>query len=102
MTEVFVDVVHWVFAIKYWSLSVKLELIKSGQNVDKNNTLFTIFYVVGIVMNVAAGIFVGSFKLSKSQNVNSILSIVGIFIVLITCFVLIDAYRRFAKSSPTE
>ncbi len=96
------DVVHWVFAIKYWSLSVKLELIKSGQNVDKNNTLFTIFYVVGIVINVAAGIFVGFFKLSKNKDVTQMLSFVGIFIVLLTCLVLIDAYRRFAKASPTE
>lgn len=86
---------HWVFAVKYWSLSYKLELIRNQEDADKNRKLFTTIYVIGIFLNVAAGIFI-------AFSVGWILFFLGITIIFITCFVLFDAYRRFAKVSQTD
>ena len=33
------NVVHWVFAMQYWTLALKLELLKNGEDPGKHNTL---------------------------------------------------------------
>jgi hypothetical protein len=61
VTEVCCDVVHWVFAMKYWSLACKLELQNRNEDPDKHNTVFMVIFVVGIVFNTMAGIVMGAY-----------------------------------------
>ena len=31
------NVVHWIFALRYWTLAHKIERMKQGKNPDKHN-----------------------------------------------------------------
>ena len=81
--------------MKYWSLSYKLELIQSRKDADKRNELFQIINIVGIVVNVVAGVFITLLD-------SNILFFLGLSLIFITCFFLLDAFRRFGKVSPAE
>jgi hypothetical protein len=48
------DVVHWVFAMKYWTLACKLELVKNGEDPAKQNALQMTIFVIGLILNIAA------------------------------------------------
>ena len=50
------DVVHWVFAFKYWSLSLKLQIIGENGDPDSINKLLYVLFTVGVLLNVTAGI----------------------------------------------
>ena len=52
-------------------------------------------------MNVGAAIFIVS-NLTNSKKINLILEFCGIIVVIFTCIVLLDAFRRFAVASPAE
>jgi hypothetical protein len=49
-------VTHWIFAMKYWSISYRLELFTTGENADKHTTKFTVLNAVGIFFNILAGV----------------------------------------------
>lgn len=38
VTEVFSDCAHWVFAMKYWVLSVQLEMLYKREDPSKSKT----------------------------------------------------------------
>jgi hypothetical protein len=46
---------HWAFALKYWSLSIKIELISKDQDVDSKNKMFWILMLSGIILNMFQG-----------------------------------------------
>lgn len=47
---------HWIFAFKYWSLSLKMEIISVNGDPDSLNTLFYIMFYIGLLLNMLAGI----------------------------------------------
>lgn len=59
LTTVCFDVVHWVFALKYWSVSLKIKLISDGRDPDLHNNIFYILLFTGIVLCAASGVLFG-------------------------------------------
>lgn len=55
VTNVCQNEVHWIFAIKYWSLAAKLELIKKGQDPDKFDRRFQIYMWCGVAITLVIG-----------------------------------------------
>ena len=51
------NISHWIFAFKYWSLAVKLEYLRKGEDTDKLNGKFLIALVIGIVANFLLSMF---------------------------------------------
>ena len=54
---------HWVFAMKYWSIACRLELIQKNENSEKLNARFTWLNVFGILFNLLAALgvaFIGN------------------------------------------
>lgn len=47
---------HWIFAFKYWTLAVKVELLKKLQDPNQLNTKFSVVFFLGIIFNLIAGI----------------------------------------------
>ena len=54
---------HWIFAFKYWTVAMKLEWLKKGQDPNKWNNWFLIALIVGILANCFTNWF---FQLSIS------------------------------------
>jgi hypothetical protein len=50
--EAIYNSVHWIFALKYWTLSFKVQLMKQGRDPDVYNRLFIGLFIVGILFNV--------------------------------------------------
>ncbi len=95
MTEIVSCVVHWIFAMKYWSLSVKLELIQQRIDPDTNNVLFFRIYVVGIIANVLAGIGIGLTVILPTNKIVLLYSDIALIPMIASCVFLSNAYYRF-------
>jgi len=50
---------HWIFALKYLAVSMKLEWLKTGQDPNKYNNWFLIALTVGVLANCLAVWFFG-------------------------------------------
>ena len=89
------NVTHWIFAIKYWVLACKLQLIAQNQNPNKSNTFFTVVYYFGIAFNLVCGavygvpLSAGSWKYLAVQILQ--------LCILVTCAFLADAFRRLKQ-----
>ena len=87
--------------MRYWALANKLELLNQGQNPDKLNQKQKIILWSGIAVTLVIGVL----SMMQGNPVNNkravaILNFVKMLcmlVLLISCFVLIDAYRRFRK-----
>lgn len=93
------DVVHWVFAFKYWTVACKLEQMKRGANPDQYNTWYSVFFGAGIFVNLATGVVftLGGFvKISKKAS--TISTSVFMLPLILSCIFLFDAFRRFRKT----
>jgi hypothetical protein len=95
--------------MKYWSLACKLQLMQTGQDVNKMNRLFNIIFFLGAAVNLAACV-VGSWvfvqdysrtSFSASNGWIDTLAFALAVILLISCCFLGDAFRRL-KSVGTE
>jgi hypothetical protein len=47
---------HWVFAFKYWSLAIKIEYIKKGQDFNSMNNGFRVALIVGVLVNLLSAL----------------------------------------------
>ena len=102
ITEVLSDLVHWIFAFKYWTVAIKLEKINRGANPDLNNRFYKVIFVAGSVLNIAAGIVtsVGGFAsiTGVTRQRCDIASSVFLLPLFLSCVFLWDAFRRFRKT----
>ena len=96
MTEVVSCVVHWIFATKYWSLSVKLQLIQQRVDPETKNALFFRIYVAGIIANVFAGIGLGLPVILPTNKFVLVYSYIAIVPMIASCVFLANAYQRFS------
>jgi hypothetical protein len=100
VTEVLSDVAHWVFAVKYWVLSCQLEMIYKRDDPSKSKTKFQVIFVVGIVLNVIAGVVTalsGNPSKNKLYKALSISKSVFTIPLIVSCCFLGDAFRRLTK-----
>lgn len=102
MTEVSSDLVHWIFAFKYWTVAIKLEKIKLGENPDLNNRFYKAIFVFGFVLNLAAGIVtcLSGFAsvAGETRRRCDIATAVFLLPLFLSCVFLWDAFRRFKKT----
>ncbi len=84
---------HWVFAIKYWIVACKLELILKHNDPNQHNLRDQYISVIGLVFNVTAGIMYGipipGWYLFLEQAMQ--------LCVVVSCIFLGDAFRRLQK-----
>jgi hypothetical protein len=90
--QISINVVHWIFAMKYWVLACKLQALHNNLDPHQHNKRFQVIYVVGLIINVVAGV---------AYACPAELALVIAFIVLplqicilISCVLLADAFRR--------
>jgi len=86
-----INTVHWVFAMKYWSVSRRLELIKAGKNPNQLNSMHRTFYIAGILFNVVGGLMYG---IPIINDWIIILVQVMQLGIIVSCILLADAFRR--------
>jgi hypothetical protein len=91
--------VHWVFAMKYWGVAKKLQLLETNQDPDKFNLVFQRIFWVGFVLNVMSGILLGVpyFVVWYNWFVNLIQ-----ICIFFSCGFLIDAFRLLSKLKSRE
>jgi len=92
------NTIHWISAMKYWTLAYKLKLIKEKQDPDQHNNKFMLIFVVGIIFNLLSAIF-NQCALSYKLNDKVVpLTYTALFFTLplfISWLLLSDAFRRF-------
>lgn len=44
----FGTLIFWVFAVKYWGLARKLQLLEQGKNMDEENRKLSIILFIGV------------------------------------------------------
>jgi hypothetical protein len=59
------EIVHWLFAIKYWSVAVKMELLTQNKDLDTHNKLFYFLFWAGIAINLTGGFLDGFVDLEQ-------------------------------------
>ena len=96
----FSNTVHWVFAMKYWGVAKKLQLLETNQDPDKFNKVFMRIFWVGFVLNVISGfILIG--VLFAGAWINRLWNFMQLCI-LVSCGFLIDAFRLLSKLKSRE
>lgn len=95
--------VHWVFAMKYWSLSYKLQLIQSGRNTDHMTRTFNIIFFSVAALQIASCItgswvFITDYQMGgNKKRWLEITAFLLTFLLPIPCLFLLDAFRRMGK-----
>jgi len=87
-------VAHWAFAMKYWSLSVKLRLMSSNKDPDIHNKKFWIMFLIGIILNLAVG-GVYIWAIWDVSNQHTVYVDISQVPMMCTCLMLFDSLRRF-------
>ena len=92
------NTIHWVFAVKYWTLAYKVKMIKERMNPDKHNNKFMLILVIGIISNILSAIFnqcALSVKLNEKVFPLTITALVFTVPLFLSWLLLSDAFRRF-------
>ncbi len=88
--------VHWVFAMKYWSVAKKLQLLESNQNPEKFNSLFMWIFWIGLLINLAFGYLIYGTVITVAWFI-WMTSLMQFLCILLSCVFLIDAFRLLKK-----
>jgi hypothetical protein len=99
------NIVHWIFAVKYWALSFKVKQLKEGRNPDTYNKLFMTLFITGIILNFVSamiGNLSQSLKLDKKAKQLTIAALVLTAPLYVSFATLIDAFRRFKNTKSPE
>ena len=110
--------VLWIFSLKYWSLSIKLQKIKSLKDQNQLNSLFQVLLYGGLSLITLAVIFAATSLLQLAQtelnlrnDENTLFSGAGItdFVIVLASTLLsflllfvVDGYRRLRTVELSE
>lgn len=106
-SELCFNISHWIFAFKYWTLAIKVQMLKKGQDPNKMNRRFIIVFAAGIVANVIYCFLIQFSATSKFTNDIrkrnlAIAAFVFLSAIYASWIVLCDAFRRFSNSKRSE
>lgn len=82
---------HWVFAMKYWGVAKKLQLLETNQDPDRFNVVFKYIFWFGFALNVISGLIF--FGIPFFGRWYEILCNVLQLVIFVSCGFLIDAFR---------
>ncbi len=100
-------VTHWIFAFKYWTLALKVEKLKQGQDPSTGDRFYRIVLLIGICLNlVGAMMFAISLDLKISSSLTKERLLISALVfstpLYASWIILVDAFRRFSKSKSSE
>ena len=101
--QCFSNTAHWVFAMKYWCVAKKLQLLETKQDPDKFNAMFLWIFWIGVGLNVMSGLMIAFIPLILSLPWWSSYNLAGQLMqlcIFISCGFLIDAFRLLSKQKP--
>jgi len=104
-SEICYNTVHWIFAMKYWSLSYKVQLLKLNRDPDVFNRQFTVALLIGICLNMLSALFnnlASSSKLALEAQKLTITALVFTTPLYVSFAILLDAFRRFRNTKSSE
>ena len=55
LAQSLIEVAHWTFAIKYWCLSFKIQLMIDNRDPDIHNKKFWVLHIIGLLLNLSVG-----------------------------------------------
>ena len=93
--------VHWIFAMKYWSLSIKYELVTQGKDPDKDNKKLMVLLITGVIINILAAITETRLKLEQ-YTVFAVFNFLLQLCLLASCGLLYNAFSRFKRYTNVE
>ena len=98
---IFSNVTHWLFATKYWTLSLKLEMIKTSSDITKHDKKSALVFWIGFVFCIISAILMGyQFNLKPGLKPTNIIILIFELIPLTTCFFLYNALMRINRVNP--
>ena len=104
-SEICYNTVHWIFAMKYWSLSYKVQQLKLNRDPDVFNRQFTVALLIGICLNMLSALFnnlASSSKLALEAQKLTITALVFTTPLYLSFAILLDAFRRFRNTKSSE
>lgn len=91
LSQAVFNVIHWIFAMKYWFLSKRLQQFQQGKNPNADYKFIITTYYIGLVVNVICGVVYGiPIFTGWIFYTTSLLQLC----ILVSCVFLIDAFRR--------
>lgn len=89
------SVSHWLFAMQYWSLSLRLTQLVRNKDVSSVTVPTVIVGALGLIFNLASGWFViKAFKYPGNQFWATSTKIMNVMPSVISLLFLIDSLRR--------
>lgn len=104
-SEICYNTVHWVFAMKYWTLSYKVQQLKLNKDPDVFNQQFRVALLIGICLNMFSAIInnlASSGKLASEAQQLTITALVFTLPLYVSFALLFDAFRRFRNIKSSE
>jgi len=99
--------IYWIFAVKYWSIAVKIELAVDEQDINKRNKLISGLLFGGGVIIAVSTVFV-SIKANQDFKHRSSSTWIDLFNYTILAtwfcpfFLLMDSFRRLYRTQITN
>ena len=93
------NVSHWILAVQYWSLSMKLEAMLNGQNIKTFTTRIRWYFLAGLLLNISTGvtIILRPYYRKKYPNLKYWRDWLNLAAAAVSNIMLIDALRRLRK-----
>jgi hypothetical protein len=99
--------VFWIFAMKYWSVALKFELATKEQDItSKTKLVDTLLFggliyitVSALVTTILVSVDLHNYLIDGNKTDFRVYSIYFfLFAVLVSCLLLLDAFRRMVKT----
>ena len=103
-SETCYNIVHWIFALKYWSLSFKIQQLKIGRDADVYNKQLKVAFFIGIFLNSLSALFnnLSAVDVETTRKKFTIVALVFTLPLYVSFAILIDAFRRFREIKDSE
>jgi hypothetical protein len=94
------NVAHWLFAIIYWSLALRIECYMQEVSARSVEWIVKVVFVVGLIMNLASGVFIViAFYRVGGIDWQFTTELANIVPNIISVAVLLDSIRRLKRAS---
>jgi hypothetical protein len=89
----------WIFALKFWALSIRLKALFEQGNPDELKTFIRFLYLSGIFVSLSfgVGLTVSGLFYYRGKTAAKALYVLNTVFQFLSCFVMFDAFRRLSS-----
>ena len=90
-----INVAHWIFAMQYWSLTVRLESAMKQLDSARTEVKIKVISIIGLLVNLSTGcLLITAYYELTSRKFENWVEAINVAPSFISVFFLVDAMRR--------